>query len=194
MLKSASLVARHRVSLLAKKSARALSSTSSDKEMILRQNVTELGKILGYSIKGHDPAVFSSVEKLRALGKEWRKKEGNISALEDMVTEVKSYDNKKLLDVSRSFANFLALANSAENHHRIRRLKSTLLEADSPLGLWPKKDSCGGAIQDLVDNNVAPNEIIKALCSQKVEIVLTAHPTEVNRRTMLKFHGNIKVS
>lgn len=192
MLKSASLVARHRVSLLAKKSARALSSTSSDKEMILRQNVTELGKILGYSIKGHDPAVFSSVEKLRALGKEWRKKEGNISALEDMVTEVKSYDNKKLLDVSRSFANFLALANSAENHHRIRRLKSTLLEADSPLGLWPKKDSCGGAIQDLVDNNVAPNEIIKALCSQKVEIVLTAHPTEVNRRTMLKFHGNIK--
>lgn len=109
-----------------------------------------------------------------------------------MVTAVKSYDANKLFNISRAFSNFLALANSAENHHRIRRLREHLNSSQSEYGLWPKADSCAGSIKNLLKDGVNPDSIMRALSSQKVEIVLTAHPTEVNRRTMLRKHRRVK--
>jgi phosphoenolpyruvate carboxylase len=109
-----------------------------------------------------------------------------------MVSEVQSYDSKTLLGVSRSFSNFLALANSAENHHRIRRLRTDLIETNSDLGLWHKPDSFGGNIKRLREEGIKPKDITKALAEMKVELVLTAHPTEVNRRTILKKHKEIR--
>mgnify|MGYP002051704459 CR=1 FL=1 len=44
----------------------------------------------------------------------------------------------------------------------------------------------GGALKSLLDQGHSPDEIFDALISQKVELVLTAHPTEVNRRTILE--------
>lgn len=110
-----------------------------------------------------------------------------------MVESVKQLDAKKLFGISKSFANFLALTNSAEDHHRIRRLKSALSSAKSPYGLWPKDDSCAGSIQRMVhEEGIAKDAIYDALSSQKIEIVLTAHPTEVNRRTMLRKHKRVR--
>lgn len=110
-----------------------------------------------------------------------------------MVGKVASCDARTLHDVSRSFANFLALANSAENNHRIRKLKSSLNASGTEFGLWPKVDSCGGGILDLVEKKgIDVGRLVSALSQQKVEIVLTAHPTEVNRRTMLKKLHRIK--
>ena len=58
------------------------------------------------------------MESLRLLGREWRKEDGDIKAFDKMVADVKTYDANKLFGISRSFSNFLALVNSAENHHR----------------------------------------------------------------------------
>ena len=44
----------------------------------------------------------------------------------------------------------------------------------------------GGALKSLLDQGHSPDEIFDALVGQKVELVLTAHPTEVNRRTILE--------
>ena len=104
-----------------------------------------------------------------------------------MIAKVKECDSKVLYGVSRSFANFLALANTAENYHRIRKLKDSLVKKESEFGLWPKLDSCSGSIEHLINElGTSPDEVLEALVTQKVEIVLTAHPTEVNRRTMLQ--------
>lgn len=104
-----------------------------------------------------------------------------------MIAKVKECDSKVLYGVSRSFANFLALANTAENYHRIRKLKDSLVKKESEFGLWPKLDSCSGSIEHLINElGTSPDEVLEALITQKVEIVLTAHPTEVNRRTMLQ--------
>lgn len=103
-----------------------------------------------------------------------------------MVQEVKQCDTSTLLDVSRSFAHFLALANTAENHHRIHKLQASLIEEDVKFGLWPRHDSCVGSMLDILNNRGrTKDEVFKALKAQCVEIVLTAHPTEVNRKTML---------
>eukprot|EP01038_Epipyxis_sp_PR26KG_P015244 gene15244-20546_t len=159
----------------------------------LRNDIKIIGQMLGNSIQEQDKGVYDAVESLRILGREWRKPDGDKEAFQKMVDSVKTYDAAKLHGVSRAFSNFLALANSAENHHRIRRLKSALISSNSQHGLWPKDDSCAGAIHNLVTKeSVSKEAIMNALKTQKVEIVLTAHPTEVNRRTILQKHKNIK--
>ena len=167
--------------------------TPQDIDQSLRDDVKNFGKILGETIKREDPKVYEAVERLRSLGRKWRVHEGETSAFEEMVASVEKYDPDMLYGVSRSFASFLALANSAENHHRIRRLKSTLTSTNYPYGLWPKEDSCAGSIQKLVQKDgVKPEAIVQALSKQKVELVLTAHPTEVNRRTILRKHKKLR--
>ena len=81
-----------------------------------------------------------------------------------MIAKVKECDSKVLYGVSRSFANFLALANTAENYHRIRKLKDSLMKKESEFGLWPKHDSCSGSIEHLVnDLGTSPDAVIEAL-------------------------------
>lgn len=112
----------------------------------------------------------------------------------------------ELYAVSRAFTHFLAIANAAERHHRSRRLRdaavktvisfnnnnsnteatTTTVPTSSGGALWPKKDSCGGVIPDLLSQGHSPETIWQALSTQTTELVLTAHPTEVNRRTLLE--------
>jgi len=84
--------------------------------------------------------------------------------------------------IARAFNFFLSIANAAEGHHRIRRLNMATKEEALP----DRYDSCGGAVKSLLENGHSADDIFDALTSQKVELVLTAHPTEVNRRTILE--------
>jgi hypothetical protein len=119
----------------------------------------------------------------------WRLPGGDKSKLDDMVKEVKTYDAKKLSSVGKAFSHFLSLSNSAENHHRMRRLREWMYENKSTAGLSTKNDSVLGTIRRLVSTHqMTADQILEALNKQSVEIVLTAHPTEVNRRTMLRKH------
>jgi phosphoenolpyruvate carboxylase len=109
-----------------------------------------------------------------------------------LATYVATLTNSELFWVSRAFTHFLAIANAAEGHHRGRLIKheDELLPGDLH-ALSHKSDSCGGLLPELVgvyDPEVIYNNII----SQQVELVLTAHPTEVNRRTILEKHRRVQ--
>lgn len=109
-----------------------------------------------------------------------------------MVEEVKSSSPLKMLGVTRAFSHFLALANSAENHHRVRRLRERLLDSGTESALPMKRDSLAGNIAKLKDEmGISPQDIHQAISNQSIEIVLTAHPTEVNRRTTIQKHQRI---
>lgn len=165
------------------------SMTDADSSAKLRVDVKTLGATLGNIIRLNDKEVYQAVERLRPLGRQWRKE--NPKALDEMVNEVKTYSPAKLLGVARAFTHFLALSNSAENHHRIRRLRDGL--KGTRYGLASKEDSCAGAIRNLVSTKkISKETVLSALSTQSVEIVLTAHPTEVNRKTMLQKHQRIK--
>lgn len=123
---------------------------------------------------------------------QWRQSASADAAFEEMVQSVKSYDAPTLLGVARSFSNFLSLSNTAENFHRIRKLRETLKASGSEYGLWPKGDSCAGSIQRLVQSGTNKDDIFRAISKQTVELVLTAHPTEVNRRTMIRKQNRIR--
>lgn len=170
-------------------------SESPDNDAKLRADIKMLGQMIGHKIKSEDPAAYESVEKLRFLGREWRAKPTTVeseTAFKEMVDHVRSLDNNKLFLIARTFAHFLAMSNRAENHHRIRRRFENIKAANSSCGISSSFDSCGTIFDRLVKQGVRPQDIINTLTKQKVEIVLTAHPTEVNRRTNLQKYQRVE--
>jgi phosphoenolpyruvate carboxylase len=169
----------------------------------LRADIRVMGSILGNVIRAHEgDDILEKVETMRAMAKAWRaSKEQNESSsssskeLEKLADFAKQLSIPELYKVSRAFTHFLAIANAAEGHHRSRRVKQSIAEPSSYAScgaLYPKKDSCGGAIPDLLKQGHKPADIWKALTTQTTELVLTAHPTQVNRRTILEKNSRIQ--
>ena len=164
----------------------------------LGHDVRELGALIGQSITKHDGdrGTLDTVQRLRRLAVDWRATGGNggnggghcDGAFGEMADVARGLEPEKLLDVSRAFAHFLALSNAAESAHRLRRLSKKTIGALDTGGV----DCVGGTIDAILsqDGGTA-KEILAALCSQNIEIVLTAHPTEVHRRTFLLKHQRV---
>lgn len=168
-------------------------SVSQDRDAQLRADVRAMGSLLGRIIQDHHGVeVFDKIEELRALAKKWRehgagRKEPSAkeaaSTFDELATACSKLSNEELLIIARAFTHFLAIANAAEGHHRCRLMNTyTSGSADA---LPDKKDSCGGVLKSLIAQGHSAGEIYDCLTSQRVELVLTAHPTEVNRRTIL---------
>jgi phosphoenolpyruvate carboxylase len=150
-----------------------------------------MGSLLG---KVMPQDTFEKVESMRHLAKTWREagagRNGSAESrkvFDELAAFAGSLDNASLFWVSRAFTHFLAIANAAEAHHRTRVLK--MEESNIPgdvHALSHKSDSCGGIFPELFQKGHSVDDIYDALTTQQVELVLTAHPTEVNRRTILE--------
>ncbi|NVK41496.1 MAG: phosphoenolpyruvate carboxylase [Oceanospirillaceae bacterium] len=143
----------------------------------LRDNVRMLGDCLGQTIESQlGEAFLAKVEHIRKLAKAGRQDEYSehnqlISALEDLSEE-------EVLPVARAFTQFLNLANIAEEHHRVRRHLETVGQ-DTP-------ESIGQLFRRLLERGFNVQQIVDSLDVMTVDLVLTAHPTEVNRRTLIQ--------
>jgi phosphoenolpyruvate carboxylase len=144
----------------------------------LRDDVRRLGDSLGRTISADlGPEMVTAIERIRRYAKEGRA----TGRSESLQAELSALDDADLLPVARAFTQFLNLANIAEEHHRIRRLKQKV-KAD--------EDETLRVFAALGDSGHASTEIVKTLSEMKIDLVLTAHPTEVNRRTLInKFDG-----
>mgnify|MGYP000199723510 FL=1 len=148
----------------------------------LRDNVRMLGELLGHSIEEHlGKGFLNKIEAIRTAAKEDRSglQESN-SALLTLLSEMK---DGELVPVTRAFNQFLNLANIAEQYHGIRRHK----EPDSAGEL----ESIGALLSRLIDSGIEPSEIQRLSNELNVEFVLTAHPTEVTRRTLIMKYESI---
>jgi len=163
-----------------------------DRDAALRADVRTMGSLLGQIIRDHHgDVIFEKIEEFRALAKKWREAgAGRDPAQMDSARKTfgelaqlcANLSDEELLIISRAFTHFLAIANSAESHHRIRLIN----QGESDYALPDKPDSCGGALNSLMQQGKTPDEIFNALSTQQTELVLTAHPTEVNRRVILE--------
>ena len=91
------------------------------------------------------------------------------------------------LPIARAFAQFLHLANIAEQHHRVRRRRAYQRDPDAP----PQRGSCEDSFARLLAAGVSPERLHEAVCALQIELVLTAHPTEVARRRIVQKHNRI---
>jgi phosphoenolpyruvate carboxylase len=135
-----------------------------------------LGKVI-QSLAGEE--AFQQEEDVRALAKQFRGgDEGSGTALESRVEEANTEELRMLI---RAFTNYFQLINIAEDNERIRRLRAReRAQADQP-----RRGSIREAIMLLAERGVAPEEIQALLDQGIVSLVLTAHPTEARRRTVI---------
>jgi len=147
----------------------------------LRSNVSMLGKVLGDTIKDAlGENILDRVETIRKLSKSSRA--GNEANRQELLTTLQNLSNDELLPVARAFSQFLNLANTAEQYHSI-----------SPNGEGASNPEVIARtlrkLKDQPDLNEAT--IKKAVESLSLELVLTAHPTEITRRTLIHKMGEV---
>lgn len=139
----------------------------------LRDDVRMLGTILGRVIKKFEgQQVFNYVEEFRSLFKRIHR-EGDLESrarIEEMVTALTLDEASK---VAKAFLTYFDLINIAEQNHR-RRRRAQKASADDYLD----SDSLQNLLEGC-DNNL---ELLESL---DIQIVFTAHPTEITRRTVL---------
>lgn len=145
----------------------------------LRDDVRLLGELLGETLRSLPDGqhLFETVERVRALAKRARAEGEGLELIHRMLQQLSVDD---ALPVARAFAHFLSLANIAEQHHRIRRRRDYLRDQRS--GQQP--GSLRHSLTALLERGVAAGALRDTVCGLRVELVLTAHPTEVVRRTL----------
>ena len=146
-----------------------------EKYSALRSNVSMLGHLLGNTIKdAHGEALLEKVEAIRQLSKSALA--GNKDDRESLIDEIKHLPNDQLAPIAHAFNQFLNLTNMAEQYHTISRHCDThVCEPDSLNTLFAK----------LAAKKVSKDDTTQAIKDLNIELVLTAHPTEITRRTMI---------
>jgi phosphoenolpyruvate carboxylase len=152
----------------------------------LRDDVRLLGELLGDTIRAQaGEHIFATVERVRALAKSGRA--GNDADFRVLADELSRMPVDDALPVARAFAHFLHLANIAEQHHRVRRRREYLRDPSAA----PQRGSCEDGFARLIAAGITPEQLHASVSALQVELVLTAHPTEVQRRRLVQKHNRI---
>jgi phosphoenolpyruvate carboxylase len=151
----------------------------------LRDDVRLLGELLGETLRAHGgEGLFDTVERVRSLSKASRTGESEFAELASFLATLPV---DAATPLARAFAHFLNLANVAEQHHRIRRRRAYLADPASR----PQAGSCQETFERLVTAGIAAADLFDAIGRLRIELVLTAHPTEVSRRTLIHKYNRI---
>jgi phosphoenolpyruvate carboxylase len=158
----------------------------SDPHKPLRQDVRLLGELLGDTLRSHaGDDLFRLVEQVRTLSKSARRSaEHDFS---DLAAVLASLPVDAAIPLARAFTHFLNLANVAEQHHRIRRRRAYLRDPAAS----SQRGSSDETFPRLLAAGVTPDALHEAVCTMQIELVLTAHPTEVSRRTLIHKYNRI---
>lgn len=155
-----------------------------DASTALRRNVSMLGTLLGqviHSHKGDD--FFQKVEDIRILSKSARNGEFAQNAEQQaLIKLLHSLPDNELVPVTRAFSHFLNLTNIAEQFDKVSK-QSLLKEGLS--------DHIDNLLNRLKQQGFSDNTIAERVRDLNVEVVLTAHPTEVARRTLIQKYEQI---
>ncbi len=153
----------------------------------LRRDVRLLGQILGEILINHGgKELFDKVEKIRTMCKSLRSQfdEKVYFALKEEITDMSQPMRKQVI---RAFSMYFHLINAAEQNHRIRRRRQYQLEKNNSV----QPGSIESAVLSLKENQVSKEIIQNVLNTLSLELVITAHPTEATKRSILEIQQRI---
>ncbi len=152
----------------------------------LRDDVRLMGSLLGETLRQQvGQSLYDKVELIRVLGKQAR--DGDKQASQQLNQVLSALSDEELLPVARAFTQFLNLANIAEQYHHVRRHRAWERLEGSPA----QAGSIRELLPRLLAKDLTPEQIWQAIQQLDIELVLTAHPTEVSRRTLIQKYDNI---
>ena len=157
---------------------------------LLREDIRLLGTFLGRVIRDQEGLTFYKiVERLRLLSKNTLLDKNKSKVFLKVSKEVKKLKPKDIFRVTRSFSHILNLMNLAESLDASRKLN----EYENP---YFKNKNQNIFIEDIIknlfkDRNISNKKIYEQATKLDIGIVLTAHPTEVKRRTLIQKYANL---
>ena len=143
----------------------------------LRHRVRTLSTVLGETMsRQHGEAFLDKVEEIRLLAKAGRidSETGDHQKLSEVL---KRLDDQNLVSIARAFNQFLNLTNIAEQAESVDQVGN-----DSQLNELFKR---------LVQNGTKKELIVDTIYQLHCDLVLTAHPTEITRRTLIQKYNRI---
>ena len=162
-----------------------LKRPSRDNERPLVEDIRLLGRILGDVIREQEsPEIYELIEKIRKLSVAFRR-DADQEADKALKKLLKGLSGEHAVSVIRGFTYFSHLANLAEDRHHIRRRAIHERVGDTQEG------SIEVALQRLRWAGITPKIISQTLAHSFVSPVLTAHPTEVQRQSILSAERDI---
>ena len=156
-----------------------------DSERPLVEDIRLLGRILGDVIRVQEGAeAYELVEQIRKLSVAFRR-DADHEADKALKKLLKGLPGDRAVSVIRAFTYFSHLANLAEDRHHIRR------RAIHERAGHTQEGSIDVALQRLRWAGITPRSISDMLATSYVSPVLTAHPTEVQRQSILDAERDI---
>ncbi|RKS85735.1 phosphoenolpyruvate carboxylase type 1 [Orbus hercynius] len=147
---------------------------------LMKSNVNMLGTLLGNAIeRAAGKETLERVENIRRLAK--MSQQGDRIAHDELLRVISHLSNQELLPIARAFNQFLNLANTAAEHYGISPHGEAVSSPQKLTELFAA----------LKSQNIAPQLIDQAIDKLSIELVLTAHPTEINRRTLINTYTSI---
>ena len=154
-------------------------SQRKNSERPLLDDIRLLGRILGDVIREHDSLkAFELVEQVRRLSVAFRR-DADHAADKALKKLLKRLDAAQTVNVIRAFTYFSHLANLAEDRHQIR------LHAIHDRAGDVQEGSLEVALARLREGGIGAKAVVQSLAQSFISPVLTAHPTEVQRKSIL---------
>jgi phosphoenolpyruvate carboxylase len=156
------------------------SKQAGDKDAPLKEDIRLLGRVLGQVLREQEgDAVFDVVETIRQTAVRFRR-ESDAQSGAELNRMLKKLTRDQTISVVRAFSYFSHLANIAEDQHHNRRRRAHLLA-----GSAPQQGSVAYALSRLDDAGVPGTAVRRFFGNALISPVLTAHPTEVQRKSIL---------
>ncbi|MED4223983.1 phosphoenolpyruvate carboxylase [Neobacillus cucumis] len=158
-----------------------------DSSLPLRRDVNLLGKMLGEILVNHGGTeLLDKVEKIRLMCKTLRE-HFDEEIYEELKAEITSLASPMRKQVIRAFSMYFHLINAAEQNHRIRRRRQYQMEEGNKV----QPASIESAILKIKDHAISEDVIQEILQTLSLELVITAHPTEATKRSILEIQQRI---
>ncbi len=154
----------------------------------LREDVRYLGSILGKVIKRQEGnSFFKLVEEVRLLSKANIANSKKRKSFQNLSSKIKNLSPINLFKLTRAFTHFMNFINIAESIDGARRLDEYENKSQNKIN---KNIFIEEIFESFFsDRKVSNNAIYNIAKNLNIGIVLTAHPTEVKRRTLIqKYH------
>ena len=150
------------------------------RDLALREDIRLLGRILGETIRQQQgEAVFATVERIRQIAVQFRRDDDE-AARSELVATLNSLSRDRTIEVVRAFAHFSHLANIAEDEHNIRSAR-----AEESLEGGAREGTIACVLNRAKAAKISRSQLQNLFGNILVSPVLTAHPTEVRRQSVI---------
>ncbi len=160
--------------------AREVAEAEAEKDAPLRADIRLLGRLLGDTVREQEGAeVYAIVERIRQASIRFHR-DNEIGARRELEATLDSLDNDQTLSIVRAFSYFSHLSNIAEDQHHIRRNRAHVRMKSEP-----RPGALAYAFKRAADAGIDASALRAFFDHALVSPVLTAHPTEVRRKSTL---------